>query len=501
MSVVYRFKLIPDLSQLPLMQSWLGMLCGLVNYNLADRIDSFNQGFIQGNYCSLKTRALSCPLTCSVVRSASNGDPWKLDQPSLRRGNKPFNPKRSAYEMQSSALKTLKSARPWYKCLNTDVMQQALRHLDTAFNNFFSGRAKFPRFKSRQSFNSFEFKPGTVTIKGNRIRLPTLGWMRFFKSRDIPVGCSIRTVTVIKQVDEWYVSILLIDETIPDVPGKKPTELKTVNGIDRGITKIVAGADGTVVANPLIGQRFERRLTIRQRALSRKKKGSKNRVKARINVARVHQKIKNVRSDFQWKLAGIIASSADVIGLEDLNTKGMMARCKPKVDPETGKYLKNGARAKSGLSKAIADAAWYSLYLKIKSQAQKLGNWVELVDPRYSSQECSNCHYISPTNRAKEKFICESCNHYDDADINAAKNLATRVIKKLGIDSLLVVNQKVTPVLELTRNLTKKELSSALADEPGNQTKERERFQAEQVQLNLFDYNLSGESISIPLSG
>jgi len=500
MPVVYRFKLIPNLSQLPVMQSWLGMLCGLVNYNLADRIDSYNQGFIQGNYCNLKTQAEACPLTCSVVRSASNGEPWKSDKASLRRGSKPFNPKRSAYEMQSSALKTLKLARSWYKCLNTDVMQQALRHLDTAFNNFFTGRAKFPRFKSRYAFNSFEFKPGTVTIKGNRIRLPTLGWMRFFKSRDLPSGCSIRTVTVRKLVDGWYASVLLTDETIPDVLVKKVSELKTVNAVDRGIAKIVACADGTVVANPLIGQRFERRLTIRQKALSRKKKGSKNRVKVRIKVALVHQKIKNVRDDYQWKLAGIIARSADVIGLEDLNVKGMMARCKPKVDPETGKYLKNGARAKSGLSKAIADAAWHGLYLKIKSQAEKLGNWVELVDPRYSSQQCSVCGFTSPTNRAKEKFICESCNYYDDADCNAAKTLATRVIKKLGIASLLVVNQKVTPVLELTRNLTKKEISSALADEPGNLTKKGEQSVVN-IQLNLFDYDLFGESTSIPSSG
>ncbi|MBV8886352.1 MAG: transposase [Chroococcidiopsidaceae cyanobacterium CP_BM_RX_35] len=389
MQIAYRFKLIPTPEQDAQMTSWLGMVCAHVNYNLADRIDSYNQGFIQGNFCVLRSRAVACPLTCSVVRSASNGNPWKEDKPSLRRGKseKPFNHKRSAYEVQSSSLKLLKQTRPWYQLVNTDVLQQALRHLDTAFNRFFRGEAKFPRFKSRSQFNSFEFKPRTVQLKGNHIILPTLGDMRFFKSRDIPTTWEVRAVTVSRAADGWYASILLRDETVPNLPKKKLEELKTVNGVDRGIKKITAEASGTVTPNPQIGQRFERLLQIRQRRLSRKKKGSKNRVKARVRVARVHQKITRVREDFQWQLAKNLATSADVIGFEDLNIKGMKARCKPRKDPETGKYLKNGQAAKVALNRAISDAGWYNLFLKTKHQAAKLGNWVVEVPARHSSQE------------------------------------------------------------------------------------------------------------------
>lgn len=143
MQTAYRFKLIPSQEQDTVMTSWLGLICGVVNYNLADRIDSYNQGFIQGNFCILRSKAEACPLTCPVARSAFNGEPWKEDKPNLRRGkaNKPFNPKRSAYEVQSSSLKILKQSRPWYRSVNTDVLQQALRHLDTAFNRFFKGQA------------------------------------------------------------------------------------------------------------------------------------------------------------------------------------------------------------------------------------------------------------------------------------------------------------------------------------------------------------------------
>jgi putative transposase len=497
MQTAYHFKLIPDVSQAETMVSWLRMLRGMVNYNLADRIDSYNQSFIQGDFCSLQSKAEACPLTCSVVRSASNGEPWKADKPSLRRGkqDQPFNPRRSAYEVQSSGLVALKQARPWYKSVNADVLQQALRHLDIAFNRFFQGKSGFPQFKSRSNFNSFEFKPKTVKVNGNHLIFPTLGEMRFFKSREIPQSWEIRTVTVTREADGWYVSLLLRDDSVPELPKKTIDELQSVNGVDRGIKKIAAMADGDIEPNPNIGKRFQRRLEIRQRRLSRKKKGSKNRSKARNRVARLHQKISRVRSDYQWKLARRIAASADVIGFENLNIKSMKARCKPKNDPETGKFIKNGQVAKSALNKAISDAAWYSLRIKTEHQANKLGNWVEDVPAHHSSQECSECHYISPKNRDGEKFVCESCGHHDDADIDAAVVIADRTRNKIGKPNLPMVCRKVTPKSELTG---RKELSPALAGEPGNRTGNPERVAV--MQLSLFE-DVSGESLSIPLCG
>ena len=437
-----------------MMLDWRPKIRAFINFCLADRIYSYEQTFIYGSYCDLKTKSeiLLCPLTCSVNKSASVGYPWKSGNEKLRRGkdkSKPQNPKRSAFEMQSSYLTQMKESRPWYKEVSGEVLQQALRNLDKAFQNFFSGRAKYPRFKRTSDIN-FEFKSGTVRINGNRITFPVLGTMKFFQSRQLPSGWEIRTCTVSGEPDGFYVSVLLRDDAVPDIPQKHDSEIVTVLGIDVGRAKIASLSDGEMVSNPQFLKKHQRRLAIRQRRLSRKKKGSLNRAKACIRVAKVHQKTRRQREDFQWKLAKKIAVRADVIAFEDLNIKGMIKRCLPKKDEKSGKYLRNGQTAKAGLNKAISDASWYSLRQKTEYQALKIGNRVVLVDPRHTSQECSKCHYQSSTNRDKEKFLCEQCGHKSDADIDGAVTIAQRAVQSLGIASLRAVSPKVMPKPEST---------------------------------------------------
>jgi len=146
----------------------------------------------------------------------------------------------------------------------------------------------------------------------------------------------------------------------------------------------------------------------------------------------------------------------------------MMARCKPKQD-ENGKYLPNNQSAKSGLNKAIADAAWGSLKQKVKVLSERTGVLVHEVNPKFSSQECSACGYVSPTNRDREKFICEKCSHHADADVDAAK-----VILKRGLDALGINLDAVSGVPRKQGKSTPKEpvarqgKSTALVVEPGN---------------------------------
>ncbi|MDF5722162.1 MAG: transposase [Rhizonema sp. PD37] len=484
MQLAYKFKLQPSNQQVELLEDWQHKVGYAQNRSLGDRIATYNNTFVEGDYCDLytkreissqylycdlETKALTSSLHCSVNKSTSLGHPWRDDNPKLRRAKpgkdgkvKPFEPKRSAYEMHSNWLTQLKLEKPEYKSVNADVLQQSLRHVDSAFNKFFSGKAGFPNFK--QHFDvGFEFKSGTVKIDGNYITFPTLGTMRFFKSRNIPNSWEIRTTTVSRDADGWYVSVLLRDETVPDLLIKTFDQCKTIQGADVGIKKLVALSDGTMLDNPQFLKRSERTLSIRQRRVSRKQKGSNNRKTAAKQLARTHQKIRRQREDNLWKSAKKIASNADVTVFEDLNIKGMKARCKPKVDPETGKYFKNGQSAKAALNKAISDASWYSLRQKTEHQASKLGNLVIGVDPKYSSQECSECHHISSGNRDQEKFICEECGHSDDADTNGAVNHAHRGKQKLGIDSLRVVSAKVTPLEPASQ-----EASSVLREEPRN---------------------------------
>ena len=509
MQTVYRFKLCPNQSQREMILRWRPMLRSFSNFCLRDRIDSYAQTKLQGQYCDLASLGVATPLTCSVNRSADIGYPWKSNDLSKRRNPLgEFKPKRSPYEMQSSNISYLRETRPWYQEIPYDVLQQSLRHLDTAFNNFFTGKAKFPRFKKLSDVKGFEFKPKSVRVNGNYLTLPTLGTMKFFQSRPIESGRQIKTVTLTIEADEFYVSLLLKDESIPNLPLKKPEEIKTVIGGDVGIKKLISLSDGTQIKNPQFLKKNERRLTIRQRRLSRKKKGSKNRGKEAQRVARVHQKIRRQREDYQWKVAKVIASKGDLIGFEDLEIQNMKARCRPQVDPETGRYLRNGQKAKSQLNKAISDASWYALRVKTTHQASKLGNQVITVKPRGSSQTCSECGYVSPKNRDKEKFVCECCGYYEDADMQAAQVLQQRTIEaffnsetsqksakksksksskksakkspKKASNKLRRVTSKVTPSSEST-DANSRDISVSREVEPGNP--DVIKYQ----QLSLFD--------------
>lgn len=222
MHTAYQFKLYPSLVQSNRLREWQNKIRSLLNLCLTDRIDSHQDSFAQGEFCNLRKRGVATPLACSVNKSASLGEYWKEDQPSRRRGDqtKPFNPRRSAVEIHSSFATSWRQTKPWYADVSSDVLQQALRHQDTAFKRFFSGHSKFPKFKATRDVG-IEFKPGTVKIESNRIKFPLLGWMKFAKSREIDSSWEIRTVTITRDIDCWIVSILLRDKLIPDYKKKK----------------------------------------------------------------------------------------------------------------------------------------------------------------------------------------------------------------------------------------------------------------------------------------
>ncbi len=168
------------------------------------RIDTYYQRYICGDYCDLRTKVVISPLTC-LIGSAS-GNPWS------EKGKK-----RSPVNIQITELPNLKRARPWYAQIDSTVLQQNLRRLDNAYNNFFqqnrggtsrafhaqrNARGGFPKFKNRSTFRSFTYATG-VKIKGNKIYLPKLGWVKFYNSRPIPDGFKIKSVTVRKKSNDY----------------------------------------------------------------------------------------------------------------------------------------------------------------------------------------------------------------------------------------------------------------------------------------------------------
>lgn len=463
MFVAYQFKLRPKATQLSELDDWLTMLRANYNFCLQDRIEAYEQVKQPplGEFCRLDNRGECCPLTCSINKTATIGNPWKDN-----------GKRRGAYEQQSSELPSLKKARPWYKRIHSTVFQQNLKRLDDAFNRFFTKNTGYPNFKSRSRFKSFTYPPGQVKLKDNSIYLPSLGWMKFFKSRSLPDGFEVKSVTIRRKSDGWYISLRLEDKTIPTIPTIDPQQAKTALGCDLGINKIAALSNGEIIANPRFSQKVERRKKIRHRRASRKKKGSKNRRKAYQKIGRLEQKVTNQRTDFQWKLAKKLVRNNEIVVFEDLNILGMKARCKPKMD-DKGKYLKNGQSQKVGLNRAISDAAWGEIKEKTKTLAAKLGHIVVEVEPKYTSQKCSDCGHIAAENRHKEKFLCGECGFVADADLNGSLNILERGLKFLNIDPIQLPG--------VPRKVTALEISLGMPDEPSNPSLVEPR------QLSLFD--------------
>ena len=476
MIIAYKYKLKPSHSQQQIMRDWLNMLRANYNYCLADRINSYEQVTKpkRGNYCDIKTKGECCPLTCSISRNSSIGEPFKKN-----------GKKRGAYEQQSSQLPRLKKSRPWYATIHSTVLQQNLRRLDSAFKNFFQGKG-YPKYKTRQRFRSFHYPPNQVIVDGNGIYLPKIGWMRYFQSRKIANGFTIKGVTVRKKADGWYVILTLEDKSIPDTNNKDIEQINSVIGVDLGIKKLLSLSNGETISNPQFEKKLEKRKTLLQRRVSRKKRGSNNQRKALQKVARIDQKIVNQRENYQWNIAHKLNQSADVIVLEDLNVKGMIRKCRAKQD-DKGKYLKNGQSAKKGLNRLIRDCSWGNLVQKIESVAEKFGSIVLKVNPKFTSQKCTHCGHTEKENRKKERFLCLNCGFLADADIQAAENIGKKGLEILGLSpsKLLRDMQKVTTTSESTGATSDSgEKSMILVVEPSNS----------HVQLNLFEW-MNGQVI------
>jgi len=172
-------------------------------------------------------------------------------------------------------------------------------------------------------------------------------------------------------------------------------------------------------------------MRVRSRRASRKK-GKNNKRKAYNRIGRLHKRIKQRRESYQWQVASKIVKRADAVVLEDLNIKGMSARCRAKKDDDDN-YTKNGQSREVGLNRSIADASWYSLTQKINVVAAKSGVLVVKVAPQYTSQKCSHCGHVDKNSRDGEKFICTNCGHFDHADLQAARNIKNKGIEQLKL--------------------------------------------------------------------
>jgi putative transposase len=295
--------------------------------------------------------------------------------------------------------------------VHSQVLQQCLKDLDRAYTNLFAGRADPPTFRKKFLNDSFRFPQG-FKVEGNRVYLPKIGWVSFWKSRDI--DGTIKNVTVSRRGEHWYVSFQVeIEQPDPLHPSD------TAIGIDMGVVTFAALSDGQLIKPLNSFRKWEAKLAKEQRKLALKVKFSKNWIKQKRKINRIHTRIANLRHNFLHQHSTTISQNHAVIVVEDLKVSNMSRSAKGTVD-EPGKNV----AAKSGLNKAILDQGWGMFRTMLEYKQAWRGGMVIAVPPQYTSQTCAECGHVSPENRVVQAlFSCVACGHTDHADVNAARNI------------------------------------------------------------------------------
>ncbi len=308
---------------------------------------------------------------------------------------------------QHKLLNSLKKTQfPWmYECSKC-APQEALKDLDRAFRNFYRGlnsglRFGFPRFKRKGVRDSFRLH-GTIRFEGRKLQLPRIGKIRVKENRKKYHDGKILTVTVRRRADRWFASINVEVE----VPDPKSNRGPTI-GVDLGVKTMATLSDGFTFSNPRALGRRLKKLRKLAKSLSRKQKGSRNRKRARLRLAKMYLKTFNIRQDSLHKLTTYLAKSHSKIVIEDLGVSGMMKNRR--------------------LAKAIGDVGFHKFRRYLEYKCKWYGSQLFVVPRTFpSSKMCSCCgHKKRNLSLSEREYVCEVCGLRIDRDFNAARNLVT----------------------------------------------------------------------------
>ena len=307
------------------------------------------------------------------------------------------------YEATAQRLTSLKKQADhvWLNDISSVPLQQSLRHLDTAFRNFFEGRAQYPKFHKKHGEQAATYASTAFKWDGTSLTLAKMSEpLNIVLSRPLPKGAKPSTVTVSTDCANRYFVSLLLEEDIKPLP--------VVNkqvGLDLGLKSMVVTSDGYTYGNPKFFAKDEKKLAQAQRRQTRKKKGSKNRAKARHKVAKIHAKIAERRRDYQHKLSTQIIRENQIVCVESLQVKNMVQN--------------------HSLAKAMSDVGWGEFVRQLEYKAKWYGRTLVRIDKFYpSSKRCFDCgHVLDTLSLDVRVWTCRECGVIHDRDINAAKNI------------------------------------------------------------------------------
>lgn len=310
----------------------------------------------------------------------------------------------SAIDLHKLLVKLVKVENPWYYEVSKTSPQYALKYLSVAFIDFFKKKTTkgrpvgFPNFKRKGQHDSFTLE-GTIRVGHRSLQLPKLGILKTYER--LPQGLSPKTAVISRTADRWFVSFSYEVESTPTT--------KTVGacGVDLGIKTLATLSTGETFANPQPYRKSQARLARLQKAASRKNKGSNNRHKANMKVAKQHARTSNIRKDTLNKLTTHLAKNHSQVVIEDLNVSGLMANhC---------------------LAKSIADLGMYEFRRQLTYKCELYGSELIIANRFFpSSKTCSGCGHIQDMPLKERVFNCQKCSTSIDRDLNAALNLKSQ---------------------------------------------------------------------------
>ena len=384
MRTSYQYRLKPTKEQSENIDNTLDMLRYQYNYQLAQRFDWYEQ-----NRCSIDR--------CSLIVCHT---PELKDKPNR------FS--------QQATLTQLKKDRPWYKRIHSQVLQEVPKKVEIAFDKWLKGdsngkKSGKPRFKGKGQYKTFTYPQFKKEHFANdKITLSKIGAIKVIIHRQIPEGFDIKTVSVTKKADGYYVTLSLEDKTVPIV--NPDFDVNNIVGIDLGLIDFIVTSDDDRIAAPKFLRKAERKLKSVQRRVSRRKKGSNRRKKAIQKLGIQHKKVADTRKDFHFKTANNLLKKYDVVAVEKLNIKGL---------------------AKSRLAKSVNDAGWGQFISILTVKAENAGLKVIAVNPNGTSSECSSCGQKVLKPLSLRMHNCPNCKVSLCRDLNASLNVKARGVHAL----------------------------------------------------------------------